>query len=63
MRPEEITLQFQQQLRGCANKNKYRGQFTREDEERALNIFESALEDSTLTPLMIFETLTKDQET
>ncbi len=63
MRPEEITLQFQQQLRVCANRKKYKGRFTREDEERALNIFESALEDSTLTPLMIFEALTKGQET
>ncbi len=37
MRLEEISLNFQQQLRVCSNTKKYHGQFTLEDEELALN--------------------------
>ncbi len=62
MRLEEISLNFQQQLRVCSNTKKYHGLFTREDEELALNAFKSAFEDSTLSPYMIFEALTGDLE-
>ncbi len=62
MRLEEISLNFQQQLRVCSNMKKYHGLFTREDEELALNAFESVFEDSTLSPYMIFEALTGDLE-
>ncbi len=62
MRLEEISLNFQQQLRVCVNTKKYHGLFTREDEELALNAFESVFENSKLSPLMIFEALTGDLE-
>ena len=62
MRPEEISLNFQQQLRVCSDTKRYHGQFTHEDEELALNAFESVFENSKLSPLMIFEALTGDQE-
>ena len=61
MTHEDLTAIFQEKLRSCRRKKKYHGQFSSEDEERAIQVFKLVLEHSTLSEHLIFEQLTGEK--
>jgi len=59
---EEIETLFLRELRSCCSKKKYIGQFTEEDEERAVRSMDLVLENPSLSENLIFEILTGETE-
>ena len=59
---EEINTLFLKELRSCCTKKKYSGQFTEEDEKKAIHALELVLETPSLSENLIFDMLTGETE-
>jgi hypothetical protein len=63
MTREDLVLLFHEKLRMGCRTRKYHGQFSPEDEERAVQVFRLVLENANLSDHLILEQLTGEKGT
>jgi hypothetical protein len=61
MTREDVVTMFREKLQHCRRQKKYHGQFTSEDETRAVQAFRLVLENSNLSEHLVFEQLTGEK--
>lgn len=61
MTPDELTELFRDKLRECGRKGKYRGKFSIDDENRAIQTFRLAFENANLSENLLLEQLTGEK--